>query len=345
MINPELQWCHQVSCTDMCWPHTESNNPDGKKGPLTGCSNCTRLLAHTPKRYFMTPDQLQLCYTHASDFVYNSPPCPQGRHKVVGLFGGDPLLAPDFPTYVDIAIATIPDAHRRGLWCSLHWPTYVHPKYGPAKPHVIRLLGSRNAPDRHNNWHHQGYLNWNQHEESQKCQHQPLLVAIQDVVHDPKRRWQLISDCWVQREWSSAYALDHNGEPKFYFCEVASAFDRIFKLGTGLPVEKDCWRGDLKFETNAEGVLEPIGKFAEQIRSTCWRCGAGLPLPGRRDREWKDDISRTNLIPLQMLGSPMVKRGDIVEFTPEMIETYNEDQIRRGTNWQPSRYIKEKAKK
>ena len=307
MIPPRLQWCHQICVTSVCWPKAASGQP-------SACSNCTRLLGHESKRYVMTPEQFELCLRVARDFVFDSPPCPKGRqNKVIGIFGGEPLMSPHFPTYVDIACDLLPARHR-GLWTSFDWPNYRNPKWGDAAPLVRRLLGRRNGRPI-------GYLNWNMHEVGNVCEHHPVLVSISDVVQDERRRWELISECWLNRDWSAAYALDHAGEAKFYFCEIASSFDRVMRLGTGLPVLSGVWNGDLSFVPDDHGVLRPVGPYAAQILASCSRCGQALPVKrGRRDLDNVDDISPSNLTTLRELGSPMVARGDYADFDPALYE-------------------------
>lgn len=306
MIPPREQIIHQICVTSLCWPKT----PDGQ---LTGCSNCTRLLAHEKKRYFMSPDQFRECAEVAKDFVYDSPPCPQGRRmKVIGIFGGEPLMSPHFKDYVDILCELIPEPEHRGLWTSVNWPTYVGPKYGEAKPLVEKLLNGTNGS-------RSGFLNWNMHTEANHCEHHGNLIAIQDMIPDEKERWELINKCWLNRDWSACYALDHLGRTRFYFCELASSFDRVLGLNTGLPVVKRVWDHDLKMIPNEQGVLRPQGCYAEQIRATCGKCGQALPMQcGRKDLDYKDDISKTNLTLLQIMESPMVERGDY-----ELVEGYN----------------------
>lgn len=331
MLSPKFQWAHQLAVTSLCWPKTEDNC-------LTGCSNCTRLLAHEPKRYIMKPQQFEACVLVAREFVYHSPPCPQGRkNKTLGIFGGEPLMSPYFPQYVDILCNLVPEPEHRGLWTSLDWPNYTHTQYGPAAPHVQKLLGTQDGK-------HRGYLNWNMHDETNTCLHHPTLVSISDVVEDEKHRWQLINDCWLNREWSAAYALDAQGEPKFYFCEIAASFDRVAGQAPswrsiGLPLTSRIWAHDLVMKPDADGILQPQGPYAEQIKACCSRCGHPLPFSaGRRDLDYKDDISPSNLAMLQEANSPMLARGDYELFAATEETGYSEQQQRAG--YDPGRYIK-----
>ena len=307
MLPPQAQWCHQICVTSACWPKP-------------ACSNCTRLLGHETKRYYMSVEQFEqvlkvavpfLKHSHADIGMKVNRNNAQEPHrkKVLGIFGGEPLMHPEFPTLVDLMCKYVPQPHR-GLWTSFDWVNGEDKRWGPYKPQVERLLGDNptgSVLDMDT-----GYLNWNMHEEDQPCSHSPVLVAANDVVKDKKERWETIAKCWIQTEWSAAYALDYNNEVKFYFCEVASSFDRVFNLNTGLSLEEGVWSHHLWFEEDENGVPRPKGKYANQILSTCGRCGGSLQLKGRRDREFTDDISPSNLVPLTVAGSPMVKKGQYV---------------------------------
>lgn len=328
MINPSQAWCAQIALTELCWPKAEN-------GQMSACSNCTRGIGHIRKRYIMPLADVERAFAALADFPLDSDPCPQGRRKVVGCFGAEAVFHPQFPQIVEIACAAIPEAHHRGLWCSQDFETYSHPKYGPVREHVYRLLGWSLQSGRRP---HSGYLNWNQHKPEQVCEHQPILVSIGDAVPSPRRRWELIEDCWVQREWSPIIGPDHTGELKWYFCEAAQTHDRLFNLGVGLPVEPGCWRGEIVFTDSDSGIRQPTGRYAEQILACCSRCGAALPLPGRRDLQFVDDISAENLTALRAAGSPMVGRGDFVEYIAAD-HPYDEAAHRAG-GWKPQQYIK-----
>ena len=236
MLDPQDQWCHQIAVTSAC-------------GPKPSCSNCPRLIGHEAKRYYMTPDQFEACVKVAAPFIPESRPdigmkvnrkdaSLYSRKKVIGILGGEPLMHPHFPDLVDIICKYVPQPHR-GLWTSFDWVLGSNKTWGRYKDQVTRLLGARPTGDVCS--YDQGNLNWNIHEEDQNCQHSPILAAAQDLIPDERQRWETIESCWVQIEWSAAYALDANEELKFYFCEIASSFDRIFNPGTRLPLEEYVW--------------------------------------------------------------------------------------------------------
>jgi hypothetical protein len=278
MIPPREQWCIQIDVTNAC---------------PRACSNCTRLAAHARAPFFMTVDGFARAVEAVRDFPAESPPDAHGRRKLIGLIGGEPLVHPQFAELCRIMAGAIPARGRRGLWTGLRWAGHAH-----------RAIVRRTF----------GYVNQNLH--TSPCVHQPVLVAIRDVIRQPSRMWELIDACELQRKWSSAIT------PKgFFFCEVAAAMDLVFEGPGGLAIEPGCWRHDL-------------ARCQEQIERWCPQCGVCLPLAGRRDSEGVDDISRSNLDALRELGSPRVKRGDYVLFDPSR---YDEREHRAG--WRPLDYL------
>lgn len=319
MIRPSQQWALQIDITNACHLH---------------CSNCTRLLDHAKTRYFMSPACFEQAIRAVRDFATSSEPCPvgsnnEGRRKVIGLIGGEPLLHPQFPEIVDIFVREVPNVVHRGLWTAKHWPTYIHPKWGAAATQVHRLIGlkpTHNAKGPSSR-HTSGFLNWNEHLEAMQVRHQPVLVASADLVPDERARWNLIENCWVQQEWSGTCT------PKgFFFCEVAAHFDMVMQGPGGLPLEPGVWRGELTFETDGAGVRRPTGKFANQINRWCSRCGACVPQAARRDAENRDDVSPLNLVRLQEVESPRVRRGEIV------VHEAPADPDAHRPGWNPKQY-------
>lgn len=275
MIPPRGQWCLQIEVTNRC----------GRD-----CSNCTRALHHSRYRFDVDLEDFARACEALAEFPCNSPPDDRGRTKVVGLIGGEPLLHPRLQELVEILCHFVPDACHRGLWTSVNLDR-----------------------DQRGAWLREkfGFINENRHDSD--CFHQPVLLAIEEVIHDRKEMWRLIDRCWVQRYWSGTIT------PKgFFFCEVAGALDWIFGGPGGLPVDSDCWRHDLD-------------AYREQIERWCPRCGCALPFPGRRDREGRDDVTPENLKALKLIHSPALER--VVCFDPNR---YRKEAF--GRRWNPERY-------
>jgi len=292
MVPPREQWCVQIEVTNAC---------------LRKCSNCTRLVAHCREPFFMTLPDFRRALEAVADFPTQSEPDRFGRRKVVGIIGGEPLLHPDWPILVDEMVRAIPEPSHRGLWIGRSLTATeratVHRLLGPQPTTTVEPV-PRGAG---------GYLNQNLHKRGMCC-HQPVLVAVQDVIHDEASMWKLIEECPLQREWSSAIT------PKgFFFCEVAAAFDMIFDGPGGVPVTPGCWRHD-------------IADYRDQVERWCPRCGVCLPLEPRHDYERVDDISESNLEVLLRLGSPRVLADEIVLFDPNKW-TPPED-------WRPLKYLR-----
>jgi hypothetical protein len=286
MIPPREQWCIQIDVTNAC-PRR--------------CSNCTRLLAHARGRWDMSPEVFARAVEALVDCPAESPPDRRGRRKVVGMIGGEPLLHARFPELCEIMIAGIRETRHRGLWTGMQYGRH------PFRVAVDRLIGPQPSPI--------GYLNQNLHDT--ECYHQPVLVAVEDLVQDERAMWELIDACPLQQEWSSTIT------PKvFFFCEVAACMDLVFDGPGGLPVTSACWRHDLAV-------------YREQIERWCPRCGVCLPLEGRLDKEQVDDLSQSNLETLRRLGSPRVLAGDYALFDPER---YDPSAHRAG--WSPLRYLR-----
>jgi len=253
----------------------------------------------------MDPTTFRVACKALREFV-EQPPDRNGRRRVVGMIGGEPLHHPEFRRLVGIMRDVFPDASKVGLWTS------ETPK-SHNWPYVERLLGLRPTTTVYPVGRGEGgYLNWNRHDS--ECYHQPVLVGIQDVIDDEETMWELIESCPLQEEWSGTIT------PKgFFFCEVAGAMDLAFDGPGGMPVNCGCWKHDL-------------ADYREQIERWCPRCGVCLPLKGRRDTDRLDDISDRNANDLAKLGSPRVLDGGIVRFDASKREP--------PEHWAPLRYLR-----
>ena len=168
------------------------------------CANCTRLVGHAKKPFFMEMD----FFKNAVDSLVDYP-------KMVGIMGGEPLLHPQFPEMAAYLKSKIPDKLRCGLWSTL---PKGKEKYGSI---IADVFGNVLLND-----HTLGTI-----------YHSPVLVAANEVIADEFQMWYLIDRCWVQNTWSGS--INPKGA---FFCEVAAANDVVFEGPGGWPVSPGWWK-------------------------------------------------------------------------------------------------------
>ncbi len=167
------------------------------------CSNCTRLVGHSKKPFFMDFD----CFVNAVDSLKNFP-------KMIGVMGGEPLLHPLFKEMSYYLKTNVP-RERCGLWTT----------FPMSKKHYAPLIAET-----------YGNVLLNDHT-FEGLYHAPVLVSGKECALDDFTMWYCIEHCWLQRSWSASIT------PKgAFFCEVAAAIDMVFQDAGGWPVEMDWWK-------------------------------------------------------------------------------------------------------
>jgi len=170
---------------------------------INRCSNCTRLIGHHRKPFFMDFDTFRRAVDSLAEFS-----------GIVGMIGGEPLLHPDFARMATYLAENRPDKDKRGLWSTI--------PEGNSHGALIKDVF--------------GKLFLNDHAVT-TIMHQPILVAAEEVIPDEDEMWRLIDACWVQNYWSASIT------PKgAYFCEVAAAFDMLFDGPGGWDIEPGWWK-------------------------------------------------------------------------------------------------------
>lgn len=186
-------------------------------------------------------------------------------HTVVGVFGGNPCLHPQFIEICEIMRRYIPAA-RRGLWANR---LYGHGKvcsetFNTNVSNINVHLDKEAASEFRRDWPAMTRI-LGEHEDSR---HSPPLAAIQDMEDlDDSKRWDLISECPVNKLWSSLYGEIH-GELRFWFCELAASAAMLHESDpdypdTGMQVIDRVW--DL-----------PMAAYAADVRNACMRCGVAM---------------------------------------------------------------------
>lgn len=196
---------------------------------LNQCSNCTRLIGHFEKPYFMDFDY----FKQAVDSLENFP-------KMIGLMGGEPLLHPQFAEMCEYLHSKCPP-DRCGLWSCFPESKVEHRNV------IVKTFGNI-------------FLNDHSRDD---ILHAPVLVSAKELCGDDiNSMWYLIEHCWVQNFWSAS--INPHGA---FFCEVAAALAMLFDKGQGWKVEPDWWEKIPKdFKTQMEtycplcGCAMPLAK-------------------------------------------------------------------------------------
>lgn len=247
------------------------------------CSNCTRCVGHHTHPFIMD-----------LSFVEKAVDSLDGFKNTVGIMGGEPTLHPQFTEICEILQRKVP-TYRTGLWTSGYkWDQY--------KSIITKTFGE---------------VLYNDHsDESQK--HQPILIAIDEVVQDKELMWRLIDQCWIQMAWSPSIT------PKGgFFCEVAAALDWLFQGPGGYPIEPGWWKRD------------PCD-FQDQVKRYCPMCSGALPFVRFRNQGEKDVVSKGNLERLLAVQSPKAIRGDVIVYDRSVTA---EDVHKQEKDWKPWQYL------
>ena len=252
------------------------------------CANCTRHIGHHKKPFFMDLETVE----RAIDSLEGFP----GR---VGLMGGEPFLHPQIKEIIEI-FAKKTERRKRHIWTAGF-------KWEENKDLIYEHFD-------------EDYITYNDHTAPGK--HQPLLVAIDDVVEDKELADELINNCWVQEQWSASIT------PKGgFFCEVAASLDYLLDGPGGVPIEKGWWK-------------QSLDAFKDQMATSCRKCSAPIPLPhesdgfGGRTGPTKDTISKSNYEILKE-RSLKVQKGNYKILNTKFTK---EDIIKNSFSWTPSRY-------
>jgi hypothetical protein len=206
------------------------------------CGNCTRYCSLVKDQYYMPLEDVK----RAIDSTIGYP-------SFTGIMGGEPLLHPDFDEICRYARSKR-DSRQLGLWTTL-------PK--GFEHHAQRICDT---------FYHV-YVN---DHTLPNIYHWPSLVAVQEVVPDKRKMWNMINDCWVQHSWCAS--VNPRGA---WFCEVAGNMAMLWGEGEGWPVEPGWWWRTPK-------------DYIEQMEKWCPRCGMCVPLALRASVDRIDDISPKN---------------------------------------------------
>jgi hypothetical protein len=260
------------------------------------CNSCTRFVGHHCNTFFMDLEQIE----QAIDSL-------KGFDGTVGIMGGEPTLHPQFPRILDLLRAKVPK-EKRQLWTSGYkWDEYyddIHRTFLPEN------------------------ISYNDHSEDLDVRHQPLLIAINEVVEDDELMFQLISNCWVQNRWSAS--INTNGA---FMCEVAGAMSYLFPWNFGIDVTPRWWK-----------ITPDDELFKEQVMTYCLNCSGCLPVPFRLlDEKGPDLCSPLNYKRIKDTTKKEISTADISQIREYLKGKTAEPGEEKGSlkdfpEWHPWRY-------
>lgn len=222
-------------CDKSCFGCTQGSNLGGKPGKIT-------------------PEQFEIACQSLTDYF-----------GVVGMFGGNPATHPQFETLCEIMRKHIPQ-ERRGLWCNnLHGKgAAARATFNPAVSNLNVHLDRKAYDEFKRDWPEASPFGLDK-----DSRHAPPFIALQDVIPDEAKRWELIGACDVNQHWSAIICVFRN-ELRGFFCEIAGAQAMLHQENPDYP--------DLGHKIVPGWWNRPMADFAEQARFHCHACG--IPLRG-----------------------------------------------------------------
>jgi len=257
------------------------------------CVGCTQGSNLAGKPVMMTPQQF--------DWACES---LRGYTGVVGVFGGNPCLHPDFDELCSILSYHFPK-EQRGLWSNnLMGKGEVCAETFNPEVSNLNVHGKEDAflemmrtwPDSKP----KGLMD---------SRHAPPFVALKDLEDlTDGERWGPIEDCDVNRYWSALIGV-FRGNLRGWFCELAGAQSMLHEKesdypDTGVKVVPGWWK-------------EPIETFERQVRKHCLECGIPLKARGDLSQGTLEEVSPTHL-PIYTLKKTVGKTIKLVRHRSEL---------------------------
>jgi hypothetical protein len=200
------------------------------------CSNCTRLVGHHKKPYFMEVAYFKSCV----DSMYGGGKGSKTYWPgIVGFLGGEPLLHPEFTKLCEYAAGKFPK-EQLGLWTCM--PTGFE--------HYREVICNTFA-----------HIFINDHTRTDVL-HTPILVHPSSIGLEPWQVSYVQDKCWVQNSWSAT--MNTRGA---FFCEVAGALCMLTGEGRGWKVEPGWWQKSPRhFTTQIDKFCSMCGAAFPMIR-------------------------------------------------------------------------------
>lgn len=230
-----------------------------------GCFGCTQGSNLAGRPVVMTPDEFEIACGSLKEYW-----------GVVGMFGGNPAVHPQFETLCEIFARHFP-FEQRGIWCN-------HPR---GKGAIMRRTFNPNVSNLNvhlsQEAHDEFVRDWPECAHKLKglredSRHAPWAEAMVDLKtlkfpdgtvreNTAANRWELISACDVNQRWSAMLCAVPGRGVQGFFCEIAGAMAMLHAHDPkwpdlGVPAVPGWWRAPMQSP-----------EFTAQARYYCHRCG------------------------------------------------------------------------
>lgn len=221
---------------------------------------------------------------------------------IVGVFGGNPAIHPQFEDLCKILQEIIP-FERRGLWSNnpLGKGKIMRETFNPAVSNLNVHLDQKAFDEFKRDWPEARPFGL-----ERDSRHSPVYTALSDLVPDEGERWNLISRCDINQHWSAMIGV-FRGELRGWFCEIAGAQAMLHQSDPNYP--------DTGIELNTTAFGRgmywwqlPMTSFGEQVDVHCHSCG--VPLKGHGELAQADEDKGVEFVSAAHLDIYKPKRFD-----------------------------------
>lgn len=231
------------------------------------CNHCTQGSDLGGKPVMMTVDEFERACQSL-----------EGFHGVVGVFGGNPCLHPDFDEICRLMRAYFPFA-QRGLWTNelRGHGALARVTFNPAHSNVNVHCNQAAYDEVARDWP-EAITARREHVDAgltTDSLHSSPWVAIKDVIPDEAERWKLIGQCTVNQFWSALLGVVPGRGLRAYFCEIAYSQAALHAAAD----DAADWP-DLGIEPTPGWWRLPMASFEAQARLHCHSCGIPLNRQG-----------------------------------------------------------------
>jgi len=252
------------------------------------CFNCTQGSNLKTPKWVMTPEQFEDACISLKDYF-----------GTIGVFGGCPTTSKHFADYCKILQKHFPK-NQCGLWANnlFGHGAICRKTFNPKRSNLNVHLDHKAYQEFARDWPESRPFGL--HEDSR---HSPVFVAMKDVIEDEEERWELISNCDINKHWSAMIGVFRD-ELRGWFCEIAGAQSMLHQHepdypDTGIPIVERNWlgaSGDYVDEIKYNWWQQPMKEFAHQVRKHCHECS--VPLRGHgelaQSETGREQVSKTH---------------------------------------------------